>query len=261
MTVTSEQAYMAAVALNNTGVELLGSHFYDEAIDLFNTAVVIMRNLVSPEERPASLPFSLSNIHETIRQANMKLRQEVPRLGENSPLKFMIVTEETASSAVETILQREEHEGCLMLSTTVPLVRMELQSKCIRDIFADDSQSSLNFESSIILYNYGNACKSLAFFSASADGAQQNYQGAYQLSELSQSLLLRQKESPEAHDELLSIPISILILRSITVVATILRLEESHQRYFLSLFLEMKEAFQDLFVAFSGSRNIAAAAA
>jgi hypothetical protein len=174
-------------------------------------------------------------------------------------LNVVVLNEEEKEKLINLVLQKDSG---LPISTTAPLIRIELQGRSLRELVENPN---VNHESSIILYNYGRCCKCLAWVASTAYRAEHYYCSAFHLLELSHALLNdsqgKTDDTSSTADELEDLPISILILHSLSSVAMILGMEEATQQTIMMNFLEAKETAEGLLSIYSQAAHNAAAAA
>jgi hypothetical protein len=248
-----------AIALNNMGVSLLERGCYDLARETFQDAVCVMKEVFASssrqQEEPGKRPLSASTLDDKLQKASCNLSHTSSfEAAHNSKIDLCVLTEEESATVIGAALCQELLSASSL--TTTFLVRMEgkLDQGCA---------SHLDISSSIILYNYGNAYKCLATTAETAACAKQFCQGAFQLFQLSHSLLEKTNLQDDDEGDLeLFVPImSILILQNLVSFALILGMECEAQTYYSQLLHQqeyLKEVMDLLLVA---SIQIAAAAA
>ena len=247
-----EEAYAAAVSLNNVGVSLLQHHSFVPAMAAFNDALAIMRDLsrYAVDESGKSLhPRAMSTISaagEKLRRARQDLASSISSVvgKERAEIDFCILTDNEAATVVIDALKTQS----VFTKNTCFLIRIES--------YEVDELVELDLESSVILQNYGNVYRCLAFLSE-PNKARQHSENAFKLFNLAFSLLRGQCEDEIDEDVL---PISILILKSLVAFAAILEMNEQEE-----MFNSHMSDFRDLFLEVEGflaeSKCITAAAA
>ncbi len=251
-----DEAYAAAVALNNIGVSLVQRHSFRPAIAAFNDALAIMRDIsrYAVEESGKSLhPRALGSISTTgekLRRARQDLASSIgSSVGKpGGEIDFCLLTENEAATVVVEALKSQS----VFTKNTCFLIRIES--------YDADELVELDLESSVILQNYGNVYKCLALLSE-PNKARQHSENAFKLFNLAFSLLRGQCEDDMDEDVPSKyLPISILILRSLVAFAAILELNEQAK-----VFDSQMSDFRDLFLEVEGflaeSKCITAAAA
>ena len=252
---TTQKAYSTAIALNNVGVSLLERHSYDHALEAFNEAVMTMRKVVSEDRTPGAVDFCPVALGASLQKARHNLRTCIS-FRSDPHLNVVVLNEEEKEKLIDLVLQ----EGSSLPIT--PLIRIELQGRSLRDLVENPN---VNHDSSIILYNYGRCCKCLAWVASTAYSAEHYYCSAFHLLELSHALLNgsqdKMDDTSSTVDEVENLPISILILHSLSSVAMILGMEEATQQIIMMNFLEAKETAEGLLSIYSRVTHNAAAAA
>lgn len=249
---STEQFYMGAVALNNSGVSLLERNCYRQAMDVFNDAVAVMRVIASPQEpqvgvhrRSASCDIDLD---AKLANATYQITHAVPAC--SKPGQFCTFTEEESAAVIGAALQQD---GTALLNpeATIYLVRIEMRGRSIRDC----DMSNVDLESSIILANFANSYKCLASVATSVETAMQYVAGAYRLFELSHSLIQSQRENEEYY-----VPMSIHITGNLIGFAAMLGMDAEAEHFYDEL-LDLQECLAEIDCIVSTSSQIAAAAA
>lgn len=242
MSLHLDEAYATAVALNNIGVSLLQHHAFRPAMLAFNDALAVMRDIsrYAVEESGKSLhPRAMGSIataSQKLRRARQDLTNSIGNVVSKTrtEIDFCILTENEAATVVGAALDSEN----VFTTDTCFLIRIERND--INELV------ELDVESSVILQNYANVYRCLAFV-CEPNKARQHTENAFKLFNLAFSLLRGQCE--EDMDEQFPsklLPISILILRCVIALASILELNEevqmfnSHMDEFQTLFLEVE---------------------
>lgn len=179
---------------------------------------------------------TISTAGEKLRRARQDLASSIASVvgKERAEIDFCILTENEAATVVVDALKSQN----AFTKNTCFLIRIES--------YDVDELIELDLESSIILQNYGNVYRCLAFLSE-PNKARQDSENAFKLFNLAFSLLRGQCED-EIDEDVSSkfLPISILILKSLVAFAAILEMNEqekvfnSHMSDFRDLFLEVE---------------------
>jgi hypothetical protein len=252
-----QRAYTVAIALNNMGVSLLERDCYEQAMETFQDAVCVMKEISTSSSRQQEEPRKRPTISASILDAKLqKASCNLSRTSfeaHNSKINFCVLTEEESAAVIGAALGQELSSASS--STTTFLVRMEgkLDQGCA---------SHLDIASSIILYNYGSAYKCLATIAETAYCAKQFCQGAFQLFRLSHLLLEKTNLQDDNEGDLeLFVPMSILILQSLVSFALILGMECEAQTYYSHLMYQQEYFKEGMYLLLAASIQIAAAAA
>lgn len=238
-----DEAYAAAVALNNIGVSLLQRHSFRPAMEAFNDALAIMRDLSRYSVDESGKSFhpramgSISRVGDKLRRARQDLASSIASVvynKERADIDFCVLTENEAATVVIDALKSQS----VFTKNTCFLIRIES--------YDADELVELDLESAVILQNYGNVYRCLAFVSEPIK-ARQHSENAFKLFNLAFSLLRGQCDDEMSEDVPSKfLPISILILRSLVTFAAILGMNEqekefdSHMSDFRDLFLEVE---------------------
>jgi tetratricopeptide (TPR) repeat protein len=240
-----QRAYTVAIALNNMGVSLLERGSYHQAMETFQDAISVMEEIsasFSEQEMSRKRALNFSTLDAKLRKATYNLAK-CDAVKDNSDMNFCVLTEDESPAVVAAALQ---DESMFFDSSTTFLIRIE---KSIRDC----EISEVDFESSIILYNFGNVYNSLATTAPSTACANELCEGAFNMFELSYELLQNSNEE--------SLPVSILILRSLAAFAlTTLGIACEAEAYY-SYMLDRVDSFLEIAYLLVDSSEIAAAAA
>jgi hypothetical protein len=240
-----QRTFTAAIALNNTGVSLLERGSYPEAKEAFKNAISVMQEISASREKQdeasRNRPFSSSALDAKLHKAYYNLAN-CAAVKDDSKMKFCVFTEEESAAVIGAAVQDED---MFYDSSTTFLIRIEKST-------LDCENAGVDLESSIILHNYGKVYKCLATTATTSACARELCEGAFKLFQLSYALLAR--------DEQGSLPISILILRSLTSFASTLGMEREAEAY-CSHMLDLQDSFLEFEYLLFESSPIAAAAA
>lgn len=236
-----DEAYSTAIALNNIGVSLLQQYSFRPAMAAFTDALAVMRDIsrYAVDESGKTLHpramGSISTASEKLRRARQDLASSIVAVDKTTlEIDFSIFTENDAATVVGAALNNQN----VFTGNTCYLITLES--------YDVDDLVELDLESSVILQNYGNVYRCLAFVSE-PNKARQHAESAFKLFNLAFSLVCGQCEE-EIHGDIPSklLPISILILRNLIAFATILEMNEqvqvltSHMSDYQELFLEVE---------------------
>jgi hypothetical protein len=219
-----EQLYSASMALNNMGVSLLERSCHDEAMEAFGDALSLIQEIsIAPSGR--NIPPS--EVEAKIDKASHNLARCLHKGKDDSRASFCIISQEDSASAIRSYLQKND----TFRSADICLIRVELMATSLpngKDYYP-------GFETSVILYNCGNAHMWLA---SSLDPTYERAARALKLFQLSASILetLSLYTHVQDSDALMAehLPITILVLRRLVVVTSMLYMTSDSQEYYRS---------------------------
>jgi len=172
MTSAFQQVYMAAMTLNNIGISLLHRQADEKAIKMLSSAIALMRE-ISNGDSLAESPLVVS-IKAKLEYANQMLAV-CPLSSHLSYLHVIMLQDifDVVKNLYPEVPKADEPP---------PLVLIRIES------FVDDEENyNFNFESSIILYNFGTAY--LQMSGKTGQGATAFVESACRLFHLSYSIL------------------------------------------------------------------------
>jgi hypothetical protein len=228
-----EQLYSAAMALNNMGVSLLERSCHDEAMEAFGDALSLIQEIsVSPSSERKIPP---SEVEAKIDKASHILARCLHNDKDDSRARFCIISQEDSTSAIRSYLQKND----ALCSSEICLIRVELMATSLPN--GEDYYPGL--ETSIILYNCGNAHMWLA---STLDPTYERAARAFKLFQLSASILetLSLHTHVQDSDALMAehLPITILVLRRLVVVTSMLCMTSDSQDYY-RIMLRLQDKF------------------
>lgn len=210
-TMAFQRFYTTAMALNNMAVSLLERHAYTEALEIFNDAVSIVKEVFSTS---ASLSQQQEEDHrQTLELLDAKLHKGAFYLAQcdqrtiettthhrsssdNTAVHFCVFSEEECETVIGAALK--DRFNAASERRTAFLIRVELNGKSLDDC----TQKNPDFESSILLHNFATAYTCLACTESCTDLARKYCQSAYQLYTLTYSLLQsRSQQDKESNDQ------------------------------------------------------------
>jgi hypothetical protein len=243
------------IALNNIAVSLLVRHSYGQALEVFNDAVVILRDFLpqAQEDAPAAQAQCWNLLGSSLQKATRILARCEQTTGADSLHDFCIFNEENTRQILEALQQGDEQTNSLK---TTALIRIELEGRSFGDV-VDDFDS--NFEAAIILYNYASCYRLLASTASDVNLAQYAVTGAFNLYDIARTFL--QEDRTDEMDALQYLPILLLVIRSQTEIATYMEMEPSERQDLMTSYWDAKETAEDLHDIFKEVRADSAAAA
>jgi hypothetical protein len=241
MSTSLQRAYTVAITLNNMGVYLLEHGCYSEAMEAFQDAISVMREISTTTQQKVTGELPLfSTIDEKVQKANYNFAH--CKSSKGAEMKFCVLTEEESTPVIWEALK---DENTFFNSSTTFLIRIE---KSITECKSED----VDFDSSIMVHNYGSLYKCLAIIATTAACTKHTYQRALRLFELSHLLLQYDKEY--------SLTILILILRGLVSIYSMLGMQREAEAY-CSHILDAQDYFLELHSFLQESIQISAAAA
>jgi hypothetical protein len=243
MSTSLHREHTVAIALNNAGVSLLERGYYNEAMEAFQDAVSVMKEIsaTSPQQKISRKRLLSSSVLDAkLRKADCNL--SVCDAVNDSNMTFCVLTEEESEAVIGVALQ--DITTFFDYPTTF-LIRIEKS-------MLNCDNTNVDVDSSIMLHNFGSVFKCLAFTAPSAACAKQYCQDSFKLFQLSYSLLQRDEEG--------SLPVKILILRSLFSSASVLGMECEAEAYYSEM-LDLHDYFLELTYFLDQSHQISAAAA
>ena len=212
------RAFKAAVALSNTGVTLLERHSYHDALSVIRDALFLIRAAFPGDE--AIQPWLESAIHSALHKASQCLfRSHSTQEKGNQAATFNLgVLSDNQCRPTDVLLATEEVDGCAIR---------------IDDSWYDEGVKSMDSEASIILFNYGTACRCL--HSAGQPTSPQLLHEAFNILNMSYGVLNGRFVSViKTADEIevsRMLGISMLVLYNLMLLCIQLELPLQHQTY------------------------------
>lgn len=264
MTTTLQRSYIAAIALNNMGVSLMERKCHAQATETFRSAVSIMRAVSSvfhDEPTDSSRPLHTSEeLDRMLRQARRSLFNSCGSTHSQEDQANLCVLTENESATVVNEHLRQRRDSFAFEETPSYFIRIESTRLSIRDCGSNDPV----LEAAIVLHNFGASHKFMARTRTDAETARECYHGAFVLCSFAYTVLRDPGNHEDFQDteEFLSyyLPVSIIVLRSLVSLATMLGLDEDALAY-NSEMTHRQDHFLSLALVFSQSRFTGAAAA
>jgi tetratricopeptide (TPR) repeat protein len=240
-----QRAYTVAIALNNMGVSLLERGAYHQAMETFQGAISVMEEIAAScaeQEMSRKRPLNFSTLDAKLLRATYNLAN-CDAVKNDSKMRFCVLTEDEIPAVVVAALQ---DETMFFDSSTTFLFRIE---KLIRA----SEISEVDFECSIIWHNFGNVYNCLATTATTTAFANELCKSALHMFELSYARIYQ-----NSNEE--SLPVSIIILRSLTAFSSTLGMTSEAEAYY-SYMLDLQDYFLEIDYLLADSSVIAAAAA
>ena len=270
---TLNQAYAAAIALNNIGVSLLERHCFTDAAAILRDAATVMKGVSETiqEQTSAFTPLnsrsegvlpSPENLSNMIRNANSKSINSRGIAGAQVNI-FVISEEESAYVASANMGDQTSFPMDITF-----LIKLEMRRCSLRDCETCDPV----LEASVIMHNFGAAHRFMALNPrttaqevSSTEQIDDCYRAAYLLCDLAFSLMqepsvrrrLQENENYCSH----CLPVSILVLRSLISLSVLLGLPAEAELLYSELLSLQGEYLPCALVLEVSARNRGAAAA
>jgi len=241
------------MALNNMAVSLVKCRCYNQAIDVFDDAVAVMRQKPTDE--------ILVDINAKLEKASQHLsnaqREECAATNDTTGIQVNVITEEDIADSVRTVLQ-EAVESPRSVKTF--LIRIEIMATR----FSNNNKHFGGLLAAILLHNYGSAFMCMAGTVDCPNRAIHLCDASFKLFQLSCSNLVTISSSHFTidYDELTVrlFPLSVLVLQSLDRMATVLGLTSDAITYYTTM-LDVLESFIKMDVLYFCSQHTGAAAA
>ena len=246
------EAARTAIALNNIAVSLLVRHSYGQALEVFKDAVAILKSILPQEESPTIQVQWWNLLGSSLQKATRNLARCEQVTGADSLYDFCIFNEENTHQILEELQQGEQS----LPLKTIPLIRIELEGRSFGDVI--DGLDS-NFEAAIILYNFGSCYRLLASTTSDMDLAQSAITGAFDLYDISRTLL--QEDRIDEMDSLQYLPILLLVIRAQAEIATCVEMDPFERQDLIASYWDAKETAEGLHDIFKEVTAASAAAA
>ena len=256
-----QSAYTAACVLNNAGVSLSSRGYYQESLEVFQDALMVMKDVTSSLSPPVSCEKFLgsgervvsSEYYPALKRARQMLASCVGNTDNPQSNKICVISEDESSARLSSLLRDQE----AFFSGSSYLIRIELRENPLP---LCESRQDVDLEAALILFNFANAHKLMAEATTPYCKTRSTdyYHGANNLFDLSLSLLvptLSNDDTPEGH-----IPLAILALRGLLHLALSAGRQNDVELYY-SQILEVEQNFWEMNILFDSSTDLVAAAA